>query len=47
MIDLLQYVEKNDPSPPDFIGRMIEDGVCNKGVRGNLNALDYIEKATL
>ena len=47
MLDLVQYVEKNDPSPPDFIGRMIEDGVCNKAVKGNINALDYIERATL
>lgn len=47
MIDLLQYVEKYDPFPPNFVGKMIEDGVCNKNVRGNLNSMDYVEKAAL
>jgi hypothetical protein len=47
MTDLLQYVEKYDPSPPDFVGKMIEEGVCNKNVKGNPNTMDYVEKAAL
>jgi hypothetical protein len=47
MIDLLQFCQDNDESPPDFIEQMIAEGKCAPSVRQFPSSMDSETKDLL
>jgi len=46
-MDLLTFLQENDPSPPDFIDKMVTDGKCRTLCRMYPNSLEESEIAIL
>jgi len=47
MIELLSFLKLNDPNPPDFVGKMVDEGKCKPSVRQYPSSMDENEFATL
>lgn len=43
MVDLLEFVMENDPSPPDLIGQLIEYGILKSSSKQWPGSLDQKE----
>ena len=47
MMDLFSFLRKNDPNPPDFISRMVDEGLCKPSCRQYPGSMDEHEQRLL
>lgn len=47
MTDLLTVLKTQDPNPPDFIGKLVDEGFCKQSVRQYPGSMDENEKRLL
>lgn len=47
MMDLIQFLKTKDPRPPDFIGKMADEGLCKPSCRQYPGSMDEQEMLVL